>query len=59
MMENFQDSGGTVTVPEVLRPFGAPAATLGGRLAAGTSALRSIPPDRRPGYDRRRCRRRR
>jgi len=29
IMENFQDSGGTVTVPEVLRPFGAPA-TLGG-----------------------------
>jgi len=29
IMENFQDSTGTVTVPEVLRPFGAPA-TLGG-----------------------------
>jgi seryl-tRNA synthetase len=29
IMENFQDPGGTVTVPEVLRPFGAPA-TLGG-----------------------------
>jgi seryl-tRNA synthetase len=29
IMENFQDEGGTVTVPEVLRPFGAPA-TLGG-----------------------------
>jgi seryl-tRNA synthetase len=29
IMENFQDSGGTVSVPEVLRPFGAPA-TLGG-----------------------------
>jgi seryl-tRNA synthetase len=29
IMENFQDSSGTVTVPEVLRPFGAPA-TLGG-----------------------------
>jgi seryl-tRNA synthetase len=28
VMENFQDEGGTVTVPEVLRPFGAPA-TLG------------------------------
>jgi seryl-tRNA synthetase len=28
-MENFQDEGGTVTVPEVLRPYGAPA-TLGG-----------------------------
>jgi len=27
-MENFQDSRGTVTVPEVLRSFGAPA-TLG------------------------------
>jgi seryl-tRNA synthetase len=29
IMENFQDEGGTVAVPEVLRPFGAPA-TLGG-----------------------------
>src|SRR5262249_60110674 len=29
IMENFQDEGGTVTVPEVLRPYGAPA-TLGG-----------------------------
>jgi seryl-tRNA synthetase len=29
IMENFQNSSGTVTVPEVLRPFGAPA-TLGG-----------------------------
>jgi len=29
IMENFQDEGGTVSVPEVLRPFGAPA-TLGG-----------------------------
>jgi seryl-tRNA synthetase len=28
VMENFQDEGGTVAVPEVLRPFGAPA-TLG------------------------------
>ena len=28
IMENFQDAGGTVTVPEVLRQFGAPA-TLG------------------------------
>jgi seryl-tRNA synthetase len=28
IMENFQDEGGTVAVPEVLRPFGAPA-TLG------------------------------
>jgi len=28
-MENFQDEGGTVAVPEVLRPFGAPA-TIGG-----------------------------
>jgi seryl-tRNA synthetase len=28
VMENFQDAGGTVTVPEVLRQFGAPA-TLG------------------------------
>ncbi|MDX6394617.1 MAG: seryl-tRNA synthetase [Streptosporangiaceae bacterium] len=28
IMENFQDEGGTVTVPDVLRPFGAPA-TLG------------------------------
>jgi len=28
IMENFQDEGGTVTVPEVLRPYGAPA-TLG------------------------------
>jgi seryl-tRNA synthetase len=28
IMENFQDEGGTVTVPPVLRPFGAPA-TLG------------------------------
>lgn len=26
IMENFQDEGGKVTVPEVLRPFGAPAA---------------------------------
>ena len=25
IMENFQDEGGTVAVPEVLRPFGAPA----------------------------------
>jgi seryl-tRNA synthetase len=25
-MENFQDEGGKVTVPEVLRQFGAPAA---------------------------------
>jgi seryl-tRNA synthetase len=30
MMENFQDSSGTVTLPEVLRPYGAPA-TLGGQ----------------------------
>jgi seryl-tRNA synthetase len=30
VMENFQDEGGTVTVPEVLRQFGAPA-TLGTR----------------------------
>ena len=29
IMENFQDEGGVVTVPEVLRPYGAPA-TLGG-----------------------------
>jgi seryl-tRNA synthetase len=29
IMENFQDEGGTVTVPEVLRGYGAPA-TLGG-----------------------------
>jgi seryl-tRNA synthetase len=29
IMENFQDEGGTVTVPEVLRRYGAPA-TLGG-----------------------------
>ena len=29
IMENFQDEGGTVAVPEVLRPFGAPA-TIGG-----------------------------
>ncbi len=29
IMENFQDEGGTVAVPEVLRPYGAPA-TLGG-----------------------------
>jgi seryl-tRNA synthetase len=29
IMENFQDEGGAVAVPEVLRPFGAPA-TLGG-----------------------------
>jgi seryl-tRNA synthetase len=29
IMENFQDKGGTVAVPEVLRPFGAPA-TIGG-----------------------------
>jgi seryl-tRNA synthetase len=29
IMENFQDEGGTVAVPEVLLPFGAPA-TLGG-----------------------------
>ena len=29
IMENFQDEGGTVTVPEVLRAYGAPA-TLGG-----------------------------
>jgi seryl-tRNA synthetase len=29
MMENFQDSGGVVTLPEVLRGYGAPA-TLGG-----------------------------
>jgi seryl-tRNA synthetase len=29
MMENFQDADGTVTLPEVLRPYGAPA-TLGG-----------------------------
>ena len=29
MMENFQDAGGLVTLPEVLRPYGAPA-TLGG-----------------------------
>jgi seryl-tRNA synthetase len=28
-MENFQDEGGTVAVPEVLLPYGAPA-TLGG-----------------------------
>ena len=28
IMENFQDEGGTVTVPEVLRRYGAPA-TLG------------------------------
>ena len=26
IMENFQDEGGTVAVPQVLRPFGAPAA---------------------------------
>ena len=26
IMENFQDEGGKVAVPEVLRPFGAPAA---------------------------------
>jgi seryl-tRNA synthetase len=30
MMENFQDAGGVVTLPEVLRPYGAPA-TLGGQ----------------------------
>jgi seryl-tRNA synthetase len=30
MMENFQDEGGVVTLPEVLRRYGAPA-TLGGR----------------------------
>jgi len=29
IMENFQDEGGVVAVPEVLRPFGAPA-TIGG-----------------------------
>jgi seryl-tRNA synthetase len=29
IMENFQDEGGAVAVPEVLRPFGAPA-TIGG-----------------------------
>jgi seryl-tRNA synthetase len=29
IMENFQDEGGTVAVPQVLRPFGAPA-TIGG-----------------------------
>jgi seryl-tRNA synthetase len=29
MMENFQDAGGSIAVPEVLRPYGAPA-TLGG-----------------------------
>ena len=29
IMENFQDEGGTVAVPEVLHPFGAPA-TIGG-----------------------------
>jgi seryl-tRNA synthetase len=29
IMENFQDEGGTVAVPEVLRSFGAPA-TIGG-----------------------------
>jgi seryl-tRNA synthetase len=29
IMENFQDEAGTVTIPEVLRPFGAPA-TVGG-----------------------------
>jgi seryl-tRNA synthetase len=30
VMENFQDSDGVVTLPEVLRPYGAPA-TLGGK----------------------------
>jgi len=30
IMENFQDEGGSVAVPEVLRPFGAPA-TIGGK----------------------------
>jgi seryl-tRNA synthetase len=36
-MENFQDEHGTVTVPEVLRQYGAPA-TLGTRPpAAGQS----------------------
>ena len=30
IMENFQDEGGAVAVPEVLRQFGAPA-TIGGR----------------------------
>jgi seryl-tRNA synthetase len=29
IMENFQDEGGTVAVPEALRAFGAPA-TIGG-----------------------------
>jgi seryl-tRNA synthetase len=30
MMENFQDENGLVTLPEVLRQYGAPA-TLGGK----------------------------
>jgi len=34
IMENFQDEGGTVAVPEVLRGYGAPA-TLGGSAAEG------------------------
>ena len=34
IMENFQDAGGVVTVPEVLRPYGAPATLGGTRLTA-------------------------
>ncbi len=31
MMENFQDENGVVTLPEVLRRYGAPATLGGGR----------------------------